>query len=346
MLLKENNSLNLFNKYLSIWIFLSIVTGILLGKNFSSIFELISQLQYAGVNVVIAVLIWVMIYPMMINIDFSKIKNIHKNLKGFIITLTINWLIKPFSMALLGILFFELIFVDLVNPEDARQYIAGMILLGVAPCTAMVFVWSKLVKGDAVYTLAQVSINDIIMVFAFAPIASLLLGVTNIIVPWKTLIISVALYIIIPLIGGYITRKILEENKNMNLNNFLIHIEPYSAVGLLVTVVILFALQAELLINKPFIILLIAIPLIIQTYGIFIIAYCWSCLWKVPHKISAPSALIGTSNFFELAVAVSIGLFGIHSGAALATVVGVLVEVPIMLSLVLIINNTKRFFEY
>jgi ACR3 family arsenite transporter len=283
---------------------------------------------------------------MMTQVDFSSLKNLGNRPRGLCITLVVNWLIKPFTMAALGVLFFEHVFSGWVNPQDAKEYIAGMILLGVAPCTAMVFVWSQLTRGDASYTLVQVSINDIIMVFAFAPITAFLLGATDIVVPWETLLLSVILYVVIPLIAGYITRQILI-NKNDNgkaLQRFANHLEPYSIIGLLATVVLLFGFQAETILEKPMIIGLIAIPLIIQSYGIFIIAYAWAYFWKVPHNIAAPAALIGTSNFFELAVAVAISLFGLHSGAALATVIGVLVEVPVMLSLVAFANRTKYKF--
>ncbi len=343
---QKSSPLNLFGRYLSLWIALCITSGVLLGNFIPEIFQFITKLEYAKVNLVVGVLIWIMIYPMMVNIDFSSLKNTYKKPKGLCVTLVVNWLIKPFTMAFLGILFFETIFANLVDPSDAKEYIAGMILLGVAPCTAMVFVWSKLTKGDATYTLVQVSINDIIMIFAFAPIAALLLGVTDIVVPWQTLLLSVVLYVLIPLFAGYVTRKALMKGKNKNtLNSFSKHIEPYSMAGLLLTVVILFGLQANVIIGKPLIILLIAIPLIIQSYGIFAIAYTWSYFWKIPHNIAAPSALIGTSNFFELAVAVAISLFGLESGAALATVVGVLVEVPVMLSLVALSNRTKKYFN-
>ena len=343
---KGNDPLNLFGRYLSIWVALCIILGVLLGNLIPNIFQFISKLEYAKINLVIAILVWIMIYPMMINIDFNSLKNLYKKPKGLCVTLVVNWLIKPFTMAFLGILFFETIFANLVDPGDAKEYIAGMILLGVAPCTAMVFVWSKLVKGDATYTLVQVSINDIIMIIAFAPIAALLLGVTDIIVPWQTLLLSVLLYVMIPLFAGYITRKTLMKSKNKDvLSSFSKHIEPYSMTGLLLTVVILFGLQANVIVSKPLIIFLIAIPLIIQSYGIFAIAYVWSYFWKIPHNIAAPSALIGTSNFFELAVAVAISLFGLESGAALATVVGVLVEVPVMLSLVAFSNRTRGYFD-
>jgi len=257
----------------------------------------------------------------------------------------VNWLIKPFSMAALGILFFEHIFAGLVEPETAREYIAGMILLGVAPCTAMVFVWSQMVRGDANYTLVQVSINDIIMVFAFAPLAALLLGVTDIVVPWETLLLSVVLYVVIPLAAGYFTRKLLDRGGNhQEITDFTARLKPFSVMGLLATVVLLFGFQAQTIIDEPLVIVLIAVPLMIQSYGIFAIAYGWAYLWRVPFDTAAPAALIGTSNFFELAVAVAIGLFGLNSGAALATVVGVLVEVPVMLSLVAFANRTRHRF--
>lgn len=344
---KEKSPLGVFGRYLSIWVGLCIIVGITLGNAAPYLFEIISKLEYAKVNFIVAVLIWVMIYPMMTQVDFSSLKNIGLRPKGLCITLVVNWLIKPFTMAALGVLFFEHIFAGWVNPQEASEYIAGMILLGVAPCTAMVFVWSQLTRGDAAYTLVQVSVNDIIMIFAFAPIAALLLGITDIVVPWETLVLSVILYVVIPLIAGYITRRsLISKNDNgKSLQDFANHFEFYSIIGLLATVVLLFGFQAETILQKPVIIGLIAIPLLIQSYGIFIIAYAWAYFWKVPHDIAAPAALIGTSNFFELAVAVSISLFGLHSGAALATVVGVLVEVPVMLSLVAFANLTKHSFD-
>jgi len=331
-----------FERYLSIWVGLCIIAGVVLGSLFPSLFQLAASLEFANVNLVVAILIWAMIYPMMINVDFASIKDVGKKPKGICITLVVNWLIKPFSMAALGILFFEYLFAGLIDPETAKEYIAGMILLGVAPCTAMVFVWSQLVRGDANYTLVQVSINDIIMIFAFAPITALLLGVTDIVVPWSTLLISVVLYVVIPLFAGYITRKILD---TANIDSFTSKIKPYSIIGLLATVLLLFGFQAQTILDKPMVIALIAIPLIIQSYGIFVIAYGWAYLWRVPFSTAAPAAMIGTSNFFELAVAVAIGLFGLNSGAALATVVGVLVEVPVMLSLVAFANRTRSNFS-
>lgn len=347
--MKSNNNspMGIFESYLSLWIALCIGSGVLLGMMFPNLFQLIANIEYANVNLVVAVFIWVMIYPMMVNVDFASLKDVGKKPKGLCVTLVVNWLIKPFTMAALGILFFEYIFVGLVEPETAKEYVAGMILLGVAPCTAMVFVWSQLVSGDANYTLVQVSINDIIMVFAFAPIAAFLLGVTNIVVPWETLLLSILLYVIVPLGAGYITRTVLDNtDDHIRISNFTNKIKPFSIMGLLATVVLLFGFQAQTIISNPLVIILIAIPLMIQSYSIFIIAYAWAYLWKIPFSTAAPAALIGTSNFFELAVAVAISLFGLNSGAALATVVGVLVEVPVMLSLVYFANRTKIHFVY
>jgi len=341
----NKSPLSFFGKYLSIWVSLCIITGILLGNIFPFIFQFIANLQYENVNMIVALLIWVMIYPMMVQIDFSSLKNIGDKPKGLCITLIINWLIKPFTMAALGILFFKYLYAGWIPETEAKEYIAGLILLGIAPCTAMVFIWSKLTKGDPNYTLIQVSVNDLIMIFAFAPLAAVLLGITDILVPWKTLILSVILYVLIPLVIGIITRKLLIGINKNSLQRFSRKIEPYSILGLLFTVILLFGFQAEMILSKPIIILLIAIPLIIQSYGIFILAYGWSYLWKVPHNIAAPASLIGTSNFFELAVAVAITIFGLNSGAALATVVGVLVEVPVMLTLVSIANKTKHKFH-
>jgi len=336
--------LGIFEKYLSVWVALSISLGTLLGYALPDFFEFISKLEYQKVNLLIAVFIWVMIFPMMVNIDFSKIGEFKSSPKALLLTLVINWIIKPFSMAMLGILFFEMIFVDLVSPEDSKQYIAGMILLGVAPCTAMVFVWSTLTKGDPNYTLLQVSLNDIIMIFAFAPIAAFYLGVTSIEVPWDTLIISVILYVVVPLIFGYFTRKVILHENPAKLNLFNVRFKPFIVQGLLLTVILLFGFQGEKIINSPLLIVLIAIPLLIQTYGIFFLGYLFAYILRLPHKIAAPACLIGTSNFFELAVAVAIGIFGINSGAALATVIGVLVEVPVMLSLVYVVNKTSNKF--
>lgn len=337
--------MGIFERYLSVWVALCILAGMLLGNLIPGLFQMIASLEYAHVNLVVAVLIWVMIYPMMIQVDFSAIKDAGKKPKGLALTLVINWLIKPFTMALLGWLFFRIIFADLVDPQTANEYIAGMILLGVAPCTAMVFVWSQLTKGDPNYTLIQVSVNDIIMIFAFAPIAAFLLGLSEVYVPWETLLLSVVLYVVLPLVAGYYTRKYLHGNEDpARLNAFVGTLKPWSIVGLLGTVVLLFGFQAETIIAQPLAIVLIAIPLLIQTYGIFFIAYGAARSLSLPHNIAAPACMIGTSNFFELAVAVAISLFGLQSGAALATVVGVLVEVPVMLSLVAFANKTRNWF--
>jgi len=337
--------MGIFERYLTVWVGLAIVLGVVLGSIMPGVFEVIASWEYAHVNILIAVLIWLMVYPMMVQVDFSSIKDVGKKPKGIVLTLVINWLIKPFTMAALGWLFFKIFFADMVDPQTANEYIAGMILLGVAPCTAMVFVWSQLTKGDPNYTLVQVSVNDVIMVFAFAPITAFLLGMTDITVPWETLLLSVVLYVLLPLVAGIITRKKLDKkDDHTKLNNFLNAIKPWSIIGLISTVVLLFAFQAQTILDKPQAIVLIAIPLLIQTYGIFFIAYGLAKYLKLPHNVAAPACMIGTSNFFELAVAVAISLFGLHSGAALATVVGVLVEVPVMLSLVWFANRTRHWF--
>lgn len=334
-----------FERYLSVWVGLSILAGVTLGNLVPEAFSAIAAVELAHVNLIIALFIWVMIYPMMVQIDFSAVKHVGKNPKGLLLTLTINWLIKPFTMALLGWLFFKWVFAPWVDPQTAGEYIAGMILLGVAPCTAMVFVWSQLTKGDPNYTLVQVSVNDIIMVFLFAPLSALLLGVSDIQVPWQTLLISVVLYVLLPLIAGVMTRKRLEARNDASaVQQLLAKLKPWSVIGLLATVVLLFGFQAKTILSQPQNILLIAIPLIIQSYGIFILTYWLALKLKLTHAIAAPASMIGSSNFFELAVAVAISLFGLHSGAALATVVGVLVEVPVMLSLVYFANRTRHWF--
>lgn len=336
--------MGLFERYLSVWVALAMLLGVVAGNLVPGLFQLVASFEYAQVNLVIAAFIWVMIYPMMVQIDFSAIKDVTKKPKGIVLTLVVNWLIKPFTMALLGWLFFRVLFVDWVDPQTATEYIAGMILLGVAPCTAMVFVWSQLTKGDANYTLVQVSINDIIMIFAFAPISALLLGVSDITVPWSTLILSVVLYVLLPLLAGVWTRKSFATKDAEKLTALLAQIKPLSIFGLLATVVLLFGFQAQTILNQPLAILLIAIPLLLQTYGIFALTYFAGCKLHLPHNIAAPAGMVGASNFFELAVAVAISLFGLNSGAALATVVGVLVEVPVMLSLVWFANRTRHWF--
>ena len=338
--------MGIFERYLSVWVGLSIIAGVVLGNVVPGVFAAVAALEYAHVNLVIALFIWVMIYPMMVQIDFSAVKDVGKAPKGLMLTLFINWLVKPFTMALLGWLFFKLLFADWVDPQTASEYIAGMILLGVAPCTAMVFVWSQLTKGDPNYTLVQVSVNDIIMVFLFAPLSALLLGVSDIQVPWETLLLSVVLYVLLPLIAGVATRKRLETRHDTSAVPLLLaKLKPWSVIGLLATVVLLFGFQAKTIVSQPQNILLIAIPLIIQSYGIFFLAYWLALKLKLTHAIAAPASMIGSSNFFELAVAVAISLFGLHSGAALATVVGVLVEVPVMLSLVYFANRTRHWFQ-
>ena len=337
--------MGVFERYLSIWVAFCIATGVLLGNIFPESFNFIAKLEFSHVNFVVAIFIWIMIYPMMVQIDFASIKDVKNSPSGLLLTLAVNWLVKPFTMAVLGWLFFKIIFSSWVDPTTATEYIAGMILLGVAPCTAMVFVWSHMTRGDPNYTLIQVSVNDIIMIFAFAPIAGLLLGISDIAVPWVTLIYSVLLYVLLPLIAGVLTRKIFDRTAgNTGLATLLSRLKPWSILGLLLTVILLFGFQAEVIIAKPLAIALIAIPLLIQTYGIFFLAYTSAKLQKLKHSIAAPACLIGTSNFFELAVAVAISLFGLNSGAALATVVGVLVEVPVMLSLVFIANRTRHLF--
>ncbi|TVQ58962.1 MAG: arsenical-resistance protein [Rhodobacteraceae bacterium] len=342
--------LSAFERWLSIWVALCIAAGLALGTLFPEAFGYLARLEYGSVNFVVAVLIWFMVYPMMVAVDFSAVARIHERPKGLIVTLVVNWLIKPFSMAALGVLFFHHVFADMIAPEDASQYIAGMILLGAAPCTAMVFVWSQLVRGDAAYTLVQVSVNDVVMVVAFAPIVALLLGLTDLAVPWETLLLSVGLYVVIPLAAGAATRAALTRGlrtmaeREAAVARFTGAVKPLSVLGLLATVTLLFGFQGDVILAQPALIAIIALPLLIQSYGVFAIAYAAALAWRIPHKVAAPCALIGTSNFFELAVAVAIGLFGLNSGAALVTVVGVLVEVPVMLSLVALANRTRRWF--
>jgi ACR3 family arsenite transporter len=331
-----------FERLLSLWVALAMVAGIVVGALAPGVVQAIAATEVASINLVVAVLIWAMVYPMMVSVDFGAIKGVARQPKGLLVTLVVNWLIKPFTMAFLAVLFFDHIFAPWIAPEDASQYIAGLILLGAAPCTAMVFVWSQLTRGDATYTLVQVSVNDLIMVFVFAPIVALLLGVTDVIVPWDTLVLATVLYVVLPLVAGLVTRRILGSEEAIDA--FTHRIKPFSMVGLIATVAILFGLQGDVILSRPMVIVLIAVPLLIQSYGIFALAYGAAFLMRVPHKIAAPCAMIGTSNFFELAVAVAISLFGLNSGAALATVVGVLVEVPVMLSLVAFANRTRTRF--
>jgi ACR3 family arsenite transporter len=330
--------MGLFERYLSLWIALGIAAGVGAGLLLPGAFGLIAALEYAHVNLVVAVFIWVMIFPMMIQIDWAAVRDVGKRPRGLALTLVVNWLIKPFTMAALGVLFFKYVFAPWVDPQTANEYIAGMILLGVAPCTAMVFVWSQLVKGDANFTLVQVSVNDLVMVVAFAPIAAFLLGVSSIEVPWQTLLLSTVLYVVLPLVAGVLTRSALQRKSSRAVAQWVAWFKPWSVVGLIATVVLLFGFQAKTMVEQPLVILMVAVPLVLQSYGIFFLTW-WGAKWlRLPHNVAGPASLIGTSNFFELAVAVAISLFGLQSGAALATVVGVLVEVPVMLSLVALVN--------
>lgn len=325
------------------WVTLCIFTGIFIGYIAGESIQYISHWEIATVNIPVALLVWLMIYPMMVQIDFSSLKNVSKNWKGLALTIFINWLIKPFTMAFFAWIFFEKIFAAYLNPELAEQYIAGAILLGAAPCTAMVFVWSYLTKGDANYTLVQVSVNDLILLVAFIPIVKFLLGVSNIYIPYDVLVSSVIVFIVIPLTAGFLSHKLLVKHKGVNWfkEKFLPALKPISIIALLTTLILLFAFQGIKIIEKPFDILLIAIPLTIQTYFIFFLSWLIGSFLKLKHSICAPAAMIGASNFFELAVAVAISLFGLNSGASLATVVGVLIEVPVMLSLVALANKWK-----
>ncbi len=340
-----DSPMGIFERYLTLWVGLCIRAGLARGHLFPGVFNALAALEYASVNLVVAVLIWAMVYPMMIAIDLGSLKAVGQRPKGLVITLAVNWLIKPFTMAGLAVLFFNYFFAGIIEPANAQQYIAGLILLGAAPCTAMVFVWSQMTRGDPSYTLVQVTINDLVMVVAFAPIVAFLLGVTDIAVPWETLVLSAVLYIVLPLIAGGLTRRyLIARGGEAAVTTFTARIKPLSMLGLLLTVVLLFGFQGGIILAQPLLIALIALPIVLQSYGIFALAYAWAWAWRLPYRIAAPCALIGTSNFFELAVAVAIGLFGLNSGAALATVVGVLVEVPVMLSLVAFANRTRTRF--
>ncbi|MCC5787265.1 MAG: ACR3 family arsenite efflux transporter [Phycisphaerales bacterium] len=342
-----SEGMDLFGRFLTVWVALAIVAGIALGRFLPVVPETLSRFEYAQVSIPVAVLIWAMIFPMMVQIDFASVLGIRRQPKGLIITTTVNWLIKPFTMFAIAWFFLLVVFSPLIPEDLGREYLAGAILLGAAPCTAMVFVWSYLTRGDAAYTLVQVSLNDLIMLFAFAPIVILLLGLSDIAVPWDTVALSVFLYIVIPLVAGYLTRVALIRRKGIEWFDgvFMKRIGRVTPAALIVTLVLLFAFQGDRIVNNPLHILLIAVPLTIQTFLIFFIAYWWAKAWRVPHNIAAPGAMIGASNFFELAVAAAIALFGLHSGAALATVVGVLVEVPVMLALVKIANRTRHRFD-
>lgn len=345
---KENSGkgLGVFERYLTLWVALCIVVGILVGQFLPMIPNTLNKFEYYNVSIPVAILIWLMIYPMMLKIDFGSIINATRKPKGLIVTCTTNWLIKPFTMYAISAFFFFIVFKGIIAPELAKEYLAGAVLLGAAPCTAMVFVWSHLTKGDPSYTLVQVAVNDLIILIAFAPIVAFLLGVGDVVIPIETLVLSTVLFVVIPLALGFITRTLIIKNKGIDYFNnvFLKKFDNVTIIGLLLTLIILFSFQGDTILNNPVHIVLIAVPLIIQTFLIFGIAYIWAKLWKLPHSIAAPAGMIGASNFFELAVAVAISLFGLQSGAALATVVGVLVEVPVMLTLVRIANNSRGWF--
>lgn len=338
--------ISFFDRYLTLWVAICIVAGIALGKLLPIVPETLGKFEYANVSIPIAILIWVMIFPMMLKIDFASIVDAVKMPKGLTVTLVVNWLIKPFTMFGIAWLFFYVIFKAFISADLAKEYLAGAVLLGAAPCTAMVFVWSHLTKGNPAYTLVQVAVNDLFILVAFIPIVTFLLGVSGIAIPWDTLILSVVLFVVIPLVFAMITRRILVKRKGLEYFEkvFLKKFTSTTIIGLLLTLIIIFSFQGDKIMKSPFNILLIAIPLVIQTYLIFFIAYGWAKKWKLPHDIAAPAAMIGASNFFELSVAVAIVLFGLNSGATLVTVVGVLTEVPVMLSLVKIANNTKDQF--
>ena len=344
--MEKKQGIGFFEKYLTIWVALCIIIGIAVGQWLPAIPQTLSKFEYANVSIPVAILIWLMIYPMMLKVDFQSVKNVGKRPKGIIVTCVTNWLIKPFTMFGIAYLFFYVVFKAFIPAGLAEEYLAGAVLLGAAPCTAMVFVWSYLTKGDAAYTLVQVAVNDLIILVAFAPIVAFLLGVGGVSIPWDTLLLSVGLFIVIPLAAGVITRIMVIRRKGVEYFNniFIEKFNNYMVGGLLLTLIILFSFQGETILNNPLHILLIAVPLVLQTVLIFFVAYGWSKWWKLPHDVAAPAGMIGASNFFELAVAVAISLFGLQSGAALATVVGVLVEVPVMLMLVRIANNTRSWF--
>ena len=332
-----------FEKYLTLWVALCIVAGIAVGQLLPVIPETLGRWEYANVSIPIAVLIWLMIYPMMLKVDFQSVRNVARQPKGIIVTCTTNWLIKPFTMFGIAWLFFFVVFRAWIPADLADEYLAGAVLLGAAPCTAMVFVWSYLTKGDAAYTLVQVAVNDLIILVAFAPIVALLLGIGGVSVPMDTLLLSVLLFVVIPLTAGIVTRTMVVKRRGIDhFNNvFVKKFDNVTIIGLLLTLIILFSFQGETILSNPLHIVLIAVPLILQTVCIFFVAYGWARRWHLPHAVAAPAGMIGASNFFELAVAVAISLFGLQSGAALATVVGVLVEVPVMLTLVRIANKTR-----
>ncbi len=345
--MEKSQGIGFFERYLTIWVALCIITGILVGQYLTVIPEFLGKFEYARVSIPVAILIWLMIYPMMLKVDFKSVKEVGKRPKGVLITCVTNWLIKPFTMFAIAWFFFHVVFKTWIPLDLANDYLAGAVLLGAAPCTAMVFVWSHLTKGDPSYTLVQVAVNDLIILVAFVPIVALLLGVGGVSIPWDTLIISVVLFVVIPLVAGIVTRTSVVRKRGLEYFNnvFVKKFDNTTILGLLLTLIILFSFQGDKIINNPLHIALIAVPLIIQTVVIFFVAYLWAKVARLPHNVAAPAGMIGASNFFELAVAVAISLFGLESGAALATVVGVLVEVPLMLMLVRIANNTRGWFS-
>ena len=344
---KEKSAISVFQRYLTVWVIMCMVIGILIGKFLPQIPDFLNRFEYAKVSIPMAILIWLMIYPMMMKVDFQSIKNVGKNPKGLFVTWITNWLIKPFTMYAIASLFFFVIFKAFITPDLATEYLAGAVLLGAAPCTAMVFVWSSLTKGDPAYTVVQVATNDLIILVAFIPIVKFLLGVSNVTVPWDTLILSVILFVVIPLTGGMLTRYLVTKKKGKDYfeNTFVKKFDGITTIGLLLTLIMIFSFQGNVILENPLHIVLIAVPLILQTFLIFAIAYAACKLLKLPHKIAAPAGMIGASNFFELAVAVAVALFGTTSPAALATTVGVLTEVPVMLFLVKVANSTKGWFK-
>lgn len=342
---EDAKAIGFFERWLTVWVFLCIAVGVVAGQIFPAQFKILGSMEVARVNIPVGLLIWIMIIPMLLKIDFGAISQVRQHWKGMAVTVFINWAVKPFSMTLLAIIFIRHFFAPYLPQDQVDSYIAGLVILAAAPCTAMVFVWSQLTKGDPYFTLSQVAINDLIMVFAFAPIVGLLLGLSSIRVPWDTLLISVALYIVVPVILSQLWRKIILKTGQESLERLLAKLHPLSLLSLLLTLILLFGFQGQAIIKQPLIIAMLAVPILIQVYFNSTFAYLLNRFFKVPHSIACPSALIGASNFFELAVATAISLFGFDSGAALATVVGVLIEVPVMLSVVKIVNSTKNWYE-
>ncbi len=343
---KSSAEIGFFERFLTLWVLLCMAAGVLIGVYLPQIPQFLSRFEYANVSIPVAILIWLMIYPMMLKVDFHSIKQVGQNPRGLVITWVTNWLIKPFTMYAIAIFFFYVVYQALIPRDLARQYLAGAVLLGAAPCTAMVFVWSHLTKGNPAYTLVQVATNDLIILVAFVPIVGLLLGISGISIPWMTLFLSVILFVVIPLGAGWLSRMFITKHRGLDYfeNTFIPKFSNVTITGLLLTLIIIFSFQGKTIVDNPLNIVLIAIPLVIQTFFIFFVAYLWARAWKLPHNVAAPAGMIGASNFFELAVAVAISVFGLSSGATIATVVGVLVEVPVMLTLVKIANRTKTWF--